>query len=219
MPQNYQYFDLPKIDKHYLTKMRDVAHDRVNTLRQNPNAPTSVTYEYPFDREKISKLWANENEKRNIALNEALRPYPDTLEYLQDILSPYNIKDLDIYIIIFVNVHPNYKTAYTPAHVDSDRMWSLNYVIETGGNNVITSWHKKTSIDSPTDREFYGPDEVSRPIERVQFRQNEWHLFNASAPHSIENVENVRITLAMSSKESSGSLRERLPKKSFHDDI
>jgi len=218
MPQNYQYFNLPKIDKYHLTKMKDVGHDLANTLRNKPNALTSVTYEYHFDRQYVSKMWANENDKRNIAHNEATRPYPETLEYLQDILSPYDIKDLDIYMIVFANVNPNYKTAYIPAHTDGDRKWSINYVIETGGDNVITSWHKQR-VDAPADREYYGPTEVSRPIERVQFRQNEWHLFNASSPHSVENLENIRITMAMASSEQSGNLRDRLPNLNFNDDL
>jgi len=216
MSQYYQYLKLPKIDKQYLIKMKDIGLTLAEDLCKNPNKLTSVGYDHPYNRVTVSKMWAG-TETRYIGHNEYTGLDHECYEYLYNLLAPYNFIDLNITMIVFVNVVE--KISYIPPHCDNDRPYSINYILETGGKDVVTSFHKKFVERPAIGGEFFAPNETSKPIESVKFRPNEWHIFQASTAHSISNIEGARINLLFTMKDSIGNVRDRIPHINFNDDL
>ena len=103
MSQHYQYLKLPKIDKRYIVKMKDLGLTLAEDLCKNPNKLTSVGYEHPYNRVTVSKMWAD-TETKYIGHNEYTGLDHECYEYLFDLLDPYNFIDLEVKMIVFVNV-------------------------------------------------------------------------------------------------------------------
>jgi hypothetical protein len=87
-------------------------------------------------------------------------------------------------------------------HIDEIRIKALNYVIETGGSNVITSFYKvkeqyKHLKASP--RCFIPLDRLD-PIEQICIKKDSWHSLAVSNIHDVGNIETDkrRIILTLS---------------------
>jgi len=212
MSRYYQYLKIPQIDKQYLIKIKDTGHELAEDLIKNPNKVTSADYQFPYNRQVVGKMWENE-ELSVIGHNEYIGLDNESYAYVEHLLEPYKLPGLNLLIHVFVNVQG--QPSYIPPHCDNDREFSINYNIEQGGTNVITSWHKKY-IDTPAvEGEFYGPGETSKEIESVKIRNREWHLFHATTPHSIRNIESARINLLVLTTDSMGNIRDRIPNINF----
>ena len=68
-------------------------------------------------------------------------------------------------------------------HVDKDVEEKYNYIIEAGGNNVITLWHR-----SKFPKSIYA---------KLNAQPNTWYLLNVKFPHSVQNVEKPRISITV----------------------
>lgn len=82
-------------------------------------------------------------------------------EYLKDFfhLSIYNIR------VQVIN-------ADTMIHIDHNRIKAINYIISSGGDNVITS--------------FYN-DDLSL-IEKILIKEKKWHRIKVDTKHSVVNI-------------------------------
>lgn len=58
-------------------------------------------------------------------------------------------------------------------HVDKDTLIKINYVISTGGSNVLTRFF----------------DLNGNVVKEYQVEPNRWHIFDASVPHEVINIE------------------------------
>lgn len=94
-------------------------------------------------------------------------------------------------------------TIYHGPHVDAGRSYALTYMIETGGEDVMTSWWKKaekSTIISQTGDDIRFTcdyDENLHLIDRIRMRSGEWYLYNTRIIHSVEQCESTRISLQM----------------------
>jgi hypothetical protein len=83
-----------------------------------------------------------------------------------------------------------------PPHLDEYRKLSLNYIVETGGNNVQTSFY---DLERPKDdKEFKSkniPYEDLIKTQKYVLLKNKWNLSNTQVCHSVENLDNLRIIL------------------------
>ena len=85
-----------------------------------------------------------------------------------------------------------------PPHVDVMRKLGINYYIELGGSNVVTNFYQdKRPYDSDLSL-AKGKDLSDDRIElSTVIPKDQWIAFNAQTYHSIENVENTRIIVAI----------------------
>jgi len=71
-------------------------------------------------------------------------------------------------------------------HIDKGVEKKYNYIIETGGNNVKTLWHRRRD-----------PDNI---YAELNSQPNTWYLLNVSFPHSVQNVETQRVSITVKKK-------------------
>lgn len=90
-------------------------------------------------------------------------------------------------------------------HTDWKRSWTLFYVIDTGGSNVITSWYIEEG--KPLVREWdpsLSKIEDNSPYKKVfemTLKPQTWYFFNSSILHSVENATSVRSMLFVNFKD------------------
>jgi hypothetical protein len=89
------------------------------------------------------------------------------------------------------------ETAVYPPHTDVGKLLNLNYVIDTGGNNVQTIFY---------DKQEEGPNKLLGQIERYEnltpikhFIANpgEWHAIDVKRFHSLDNIVDTRTILCL----------------------
>jgi hypothetical protein len=66
-------------------------------------------------------------------------------------------------------------------HLDSNRTYVFNYLVETGGDKVLTHFHN-------TKKDI---------IESYQIEPNRWHRLNVSQIHSVSGVTSDRIAITV----------------------
>jgi len=70
-------------------------------------------------------------------------------------------------------------------HIDNQTKIKFLYILETGGDNVITEWYsedKETVIDS------------------VIIEPNKWCMIRVDSPHSVKNVENGKTRFSITGR-------------------
>lgn len=98
---------------------------------------------------------------------------------------------------VFPNISPS-TLASLPPHVDRERSLSLNYIIEPGGNNVITKfYHTPEHIKTENQIQVDHYDNLKLDCSLVTQKGN-WYVLNVQKFHSVENVETTRIILSVS---------------------
>lgn len=92
---------------------------------------------------------------------------------------------------------------YHGPHVDSGRPYALTYMIETGGDNVLTSWWIKADKpmiieDTGTDSRYNcGYDDQLTLLHQIKMQPGKWYLYNTRILHSVEGCVDKRISLQM----------------------
>lgn len=91
--------------------------------------------------------------------------------------------------------------AIFPVHHDVRRMFALNYIISTGGDNVLTNWYRDRS--QPIVRSLQKPIGVqsdSGPVDysqvdllaTTQCEAGKWYLISTSVLHDVDHVDGER---------------------------
>ena len=71
-------------------------------------------------------------------------------------------------------------TADVPVHADFGTKTKINFVIGTGGDQVLTK--------------FYDPDQKIL-LDSYQIEPFRWHIFKADLPHEIVNITGTRVSV------------------------
>lgn len=66
-----------------------------------------------------------------------------------------------------------------PIHKDNITKTKLSYLVDTGGNNVITS--------------FYDDNHIL--LDSYCIEPNRWHILKADTCHAVDNISNVRFSI------------------------
>ena len=75
--------------------------------------------------------------------------------------------------------------ANSPLHKDVGTLTKINYVLDTGGENVLT--------------EFYADDQVTK-LASYKIEPKRWHIFKADTYHTVINVEPEKTRFAVTSR-------------------
>ena len=95
-----------------------------------------------------------------------------------------------------INKNDSHTGCYPP-HSDRLRHVVLNYYVELGGENVVTTFYDK--YDDPTDKVGgyvvkYGDLNI---MNQYITKKGTWYNFNSRQYHSVENIEDRRIILSI----------------------
>jgi hypothetical protein len=84
-------------------------------------------------------------------------------------------------------------------HTDTlPRIWALNYNLDPGGDNAITSWYQERG--HPMLRPGpYRPQNIAQldVLKSVHIQPHKWHLFNTQVLHAVENIHRPRIAITL----------------------
>ena len=69
-----------------------------------------------------------------------------------------------------------------PCHVDRGRDTAINFLIDTGGNDVTTAWYT---------------DEFGDKIDDVVLELSRWHKLRVDQWHTVHNINWVRFAITV----------------------
>ena len=69
-----------------------------------------------------------------------------------------------------------------PVHKDRGRTTAINYIIETGGDNVQTIWYE---------------EDYTTPTHHVVLPKKKWHELQVDLYHTVENIEERRFAITV----------------------
>ena len=108
----------------------------------------------------------------------------------------------DQYTLFGVQIQdPEQHNHHHAPHADKlERTWVLNYVVQTGGSNVVNKWYHKDGV--PITRPGTGPYRPTditgfETLESVRLEPGRWHLLTASVLHGVENIMSERISISL----------------------
>jgi len=94
-------------------------------------------------------------------------------------------------------------------HIDFSRNYSLNYMVTTGGNNVLTNFYQeegyglerldfRSTFKSPQDCMNYIKTAKLTLIDSVQVEHERWVLLNTKVIHEVQNLTGFRSSIQIS---------------------
>jgi hypothetical protein len=91
------------------------------------------------------------------------------------------------------------KLAYLPPHIDATRKLVLNYVIDEGGKNTLTSMYKMNCSKStlPRDIQMISYENLDLSFSVKTLKDN-WYATDVQNYHSVDNIETQRVILTIS---------------------
>ena len=72
-----------------------------------------------------------------------------------------------------------------PIHKDQGSICKLNYILDPGGNNVITQW--------------WADDKITM-LQEVTLKTGRWHIFRSDVYHSVNNIEPGKSRFAITAR-------------------
>jgi hypothetical protein len=89
-----------------------------------------------------------------------------------------------------------------PIHFDYGRNYAINYVLDTGGSDVITSWYE---------------DDKTTIVDQVEIEQSKWHIIKVKPTlHGVEGIKVGRMRVIISVNYSPEDM-ETFDENSFFD--
>jgi hypothetical protein len=95
-------------------------------------------------------------------------------------------------------------------HVDANRNFAIQYILETGGDNVETAWYRQKGKDitRPDIRHVFDLDKIVldydqlAELDRICFPINTWVCINTNILHAVENLKGRRMALQISRQDA-----------------
>lgn len=91
--------------------------------------------------------------------------------------------------------------SYSGPHIDQSRNFALLYILDQGGDKVLTRFWK-TKESEKTFKNYYNSYDNLELIGEVIFPVNKWCLMDAKTIHSVENLERSRVSVQVSLMEN-----------------
>ena len=88
-------------------------------------------------------------------------------------------------------------------HTDRDRRVALNYIIDAGGDNVITNWYQEEGMPVFRERKVggqAGPGKVDYEkltlLDSTVFKERTWGMIHTDILHDVININSTRRILS-----------------------
>jgi hypothetical protein len=178
--------DLPALPSIIKQQVIDYTNNYIKTWEPSPNDGYDAVHP---------------NEKINLSKRKVIhgQSFPTITKALQDIC-PYRIYDVALYLLVNDTNEPG----VMPPHTDFNRKFAVNYIIETGGDNVKTSFYEELP-DPPIIKNghiqtrYFNAKSLVEEASAI-FKEDDWVAFDAQRPHSVTNVTGKRVVICMSSE-------------------
>jgi hypothetical protein len=154
-----------------------------------------------LSKERLHRISSYYTENMNIAAQEyyteQVGKIPiDIIREMQSIYSGYFYGGVYAFLGKAENLLKDLN-AVTPPHCDRIRQVGINYLLSTGGVNVVTSFYNEKRINyNLSTGESLDYNKVSLSSQFV-FPQEKWYAFNTQKYHSVENIENERYGICL----------------------
>lgn len=90
-----------------------------------------------------------------------------------------------------------HELAEAPPHCDRARYVAINYIIKSGGSNVLTCFYnERRSNNDLTASENIKYNQLTLDF-KLCLPEHEWHSYNVQYAHSVENIENTRLLFSL----------------------
>ena len=91
-------------------------------------------------------------------------------------------------------------------HTDRLRLTALNYIIDTGGSDVVTSWYKEEGKNLHRLQKTPGSQSDSGAVdyknlqllESVILEKNNWYIIDTRILHDVDNITATRKSISIS---------------------
>lgn len=85
-------------------------------------------------------------------------------------------------------------------HTDGFRDYSINYLLDLGGDAVDTLYYHETDTDTLTKPRGYWPKNLDavREIDRVRIPLRRWIMLNTQVLHGVVNITGMRTQISLS---------------------
>ena len=80
-------------------------------------------------------------------------------------------------------------------HTDTGRKYGLMYVLDTGGDNVVTTFYHQRGKPLYRDYRTFTKIEFCDKIAEVKIETRRWIVLNAQIIHCVSNIEHPRVAL------------------------
>jgi hypothetical protein len=108
------------------------------------------------------------------------------------------IKEISLFLLINDTPEPG----FMPPHTDFNRELAVNYILDTGGNDVETCFFEQV-YEPPTVVKdgfimprYFNERNLIRNSSTV-FKQDSWVAFDSQKPHCVKNIIGRRILISM----------------------
>ena len=179
IPGCIEYLDLPPIPKDVQEKIIRDAHYFINI----PVTEGDKTYYF----EQIPARYGPDTVYFKYYM------YPP-VEFVQDLIQPLFKKPL-VYVLSVIKSHTGNPSMFWPHH-DHDRFSGVQINLDNGGDNVLTRFYKQFTRRPNMYDNLYDFDQIG-DMHEIQTEENKWVIFNPTVVHSVHNVADTRITLAI----------------------
>lgn len=116
------------------------------------------------------------------------------IKYVMQVYQPFFEEKVQPVLINLINTDTT--MAFYPPHVDQKRLTSLNFYIESGGDNVTTTVYKEEgNFDLLGSSKNYNEVTVDNTY---QFNDQAWYLLDVNRYHSVENIMTNRSIFCLS---------------------
>ena len=174
---NLFYLDLPAMPD----ELTDMLINGCKSIELNQDRLDRCKNRYQYPAPVAAQEYGNENGKMSQSLIEALRDLYGRF-FKGGIVSVYgkakNVSGLP---------------SLTPPHTDRLRQVAINYLLQTGGTNVTTTFYvERNEDDADLSVSKQLPYEQVTVESKIVLPEKTWHCFNAQQLHSVENIETER---------------------------
>ena len=180
--QSIRFLDLPRLD-HSICQEIVTAAEKIN-----PDF-SSINWLENFHNNNIkavSQIYARESAILSKSLQDKIRQQYQ--HYFSAPITPI--------FGVFENVYKD-NLAECPPHCDRHRRLAINYIITSGGSNVLTCFYHNRRINQNLEvAENALHDNISLNF-KVRLPDQVWHTYDVQTYHSVENIETKRIILSL----------------------
>lgn len=180
--QNIKFLDLPKLDN-------NITQEIITAAQKIKPDISSIKWLEKFHNNNIKAV------SQIFARDKAILP-----KILQDKIKQQYQHYFSVPITpifgVFENIYKD-SLAECPPHCDRQRKLAINYIITTGGFDVLTCFYHNQRINQNLEVAENGlHDNISLNFQ-IRLPDQIWHTYDVQTYHSVKNIETKRIILSL----------------------
>ena len=180
--KNIKFLNLPQLD-------HELVQEIVRLAEKIQPDFSSINWLENFHKKNIkavSEIYARDN---------AVLP-GHLQDKIKQLYQPYFSAAVTPIIGIFENI---YKDSWSecPPHCDRQRKLAINYIVNTGGCNVLTCFYNNKRISESLELSESALHENLSLDFKVRLPDQVWHAYGVQTYHSVENIQTKRIILSL----------------------